>query len=118
MTMKRISPRMMNRMMKQLGIKIEQIEDVDEVIIKRENQVIRIKNPDVSVTRFGGNTVYQVIGEPLIQEVEENVIEVRDEDVRLVSSQAGVSEDEARNMLLKTKGDLAEAILKLKQEKR
>jgi nascent polypeptide-associated complex subunit alpha len=39
---------------------------------------------------------------------------VNDEDVKIVADQAGVSEDAAREALMTSGGDLADAILKLK----
>ena len=47
---------------------------------------------------------------------EEAVPDIPDDDVTLVSSQAGVSEEVARDMLIETRGDIAEAILKLAEE--
>ena len=44
-----------------------------------------------------------------------NELEIPEEDIEMVSSSANVSEEEARNELRKTKGDIAEAISNLKK---
>jgi len=41
-------------------------------------------------------------------------VEISEEDVDIVSAQAGVSRDEARRAIEQSNGDLAEAIMKLK----
>ena len=42
-------------------------------------------------------------------------ISLSDEDIKFVAEQAGVSLEKAREALIKTKGDLAEAILLLRE---
>jgi len=66
------------------------------------------------VVRMAGQPIYQVLGEAV--EVAEGVeeLEVSEEDVQLVASQAGVSLEEARRALKESGGDLARAILMLK----
>ncbi len=48
---------------------------------------------------------------------EEGVGGGSDEDAKLVASQAGVSVEQATNALLQSNGDLAQAIILLKQKR-
>ncbi len=101
----------MKKMMKQMGIEIENI-NAEEVIIRTETEEIVFKNP--SVTRVSGRGVemFQVMGS---YEVVKRKPEISEEDVKLIMEQAGVSEEEARRALEEAGGDLAEALLRLQQ---
>ncbi|MDY6985592.1 MAG: nascent polypeptide-associated complex protein [Candidatus Thermoplasmatota archaeon] len=112
----KMNPRQMRQLMKQMGIKMEEL-DADEVIIKAKGKTIRIEEPEVSVITAQGQKSYQISGKESI-EVEEEVEqepEIKEEDIELVAQQANVSEERAKEALEKTKGDLAEAILQLQQ---
>ncbi len=66
-----------------------------------------------------GGEVYQVSGHAERRnksDVEVIEIEISDEDVALVASQTGVSEDEAEDALLESEGDIAKAIMRLKSK--
>lgn len=103
----KVNPRQMKRMMRQLGMEMEEL-NANEVIIRLEDREIIINNPQVSVVRAMNQKTYQVIGE------EKEVPLTPQEDVALVAEQAGVSKEEALKALKETGGDLAEAIMKLK----
>jgi len=60
-----------------------------------------------------GITTYQLTGEARFEEA---VPEIPAEDVALVASQTGAAEEAARQALVETRGDIAEAILKLSQQ--
>lgn len=98
----------MEKMLKQMGVKMSELEDVEEVIIRTRTKEIAIKKPSVTVTEIQGQKIYQISGE------EEERTGIGEEDVRLIMEQAGVSREEAKSALEKTGGDLAEAILLLK----
>lgn len=104
----KVNPRQMKRMMRQLGMEMEELE-AEEVIIKLKDGKIVIRDPKVNVVKAMNQKTYQITGE------EEAVQEVPGEDVKLVAEQAGVSEEEALKALRKTNGDLAEAIMRLKK---
>jgi nascent polypeptide-associated complex subunit alpha len=57
-----------------------------------------------------GVTTYQIVGQPRF---EEPVPEIPAEDIAMVASQAKVDSDTAKSALLASKGDIAEAILRL-----
>ena len=104
----------MERQMKKMGMKMEDLNGVTEVIIRFEDKELIIDNPSVSLMNVMGQETYQVEGKS--REVElEYEIEIPDEDVEMVANQANVSEDDARKALEECKGDLAEAIMKLNQ---
>ena len=104
----------MERQMKKMGMKMEDLDGVREVIIRFDEKELVIDNPSVSVMNVMGQETYQVEGKA--REVElDYEIEIPDEDVEMVANSAGVSEDKAREALEETKGDLAEAIMKLNQ---
>ena len=105
-----MNPRQMKKLMKQLGIKMEELEGVKEVVLKLEGKEIVLKNPVVTVMVVQGEKTYQIV--PGSEEVRE-VIEIPEEDIELVMEQAGVDRETALKALKETKGDIAEAILRL-----
>jgi len=108
-----MNPRQMKKLMRQFGIKMEEMEGVREVVIKLEGREVVLKNPVVTVMVVQGEKTYQIV--PESEEVRE-VLEIPEEDVQLVMEQAGVDREAALKALKETKGDIAEAILKLTGE--
>lgn len=108
-----IDPRMMKQAMKRMGIRQEDI-DATEVIIKTPEKNIVIRNPAVSKINMSGQESFQVSGD-----IEEESIstepDISEDDIETVMEQAGCSREKAENAIKATKGDLAEAILKLKK---
>ena len=107
-----INPREMQKVMKKLGIKQEEI-DANEVIIKTNDKEIVITNPQVSKVNMMGQETFQIIGQ-----VEERPIssdpEISQEDIEIVMEQTGVTEEEAIDAIEKNDRDLAKAIISLK----
>ena len=104
----------MERQMKKMGMKIDELKGVREVIIRFEDKELIIDEPNVTLTNVMGSETYQIEG--TAREVELEVeIEIPDDDVEMVASTAGVSKQEARQALEESKGDLAEAIMNLNQ---
>ncbi|RPI36367.1 MAG: nascent polypeptide-associated complex protein, partial [Methanoregulaceae archaeon] len=67
---------------------------------------------EVSAMTMQGTTMYQIQGEPRFEAADPDIPK---EDVTMVAAQANVPEDKAREALVATKGDIAEAIMKLAQ---
>ncbi|NLM30413.1 MAG: nascent polypeptide-associated complex protein [Methanomicrobiales archaeon] len=109
----KINPRKMKQMMKQMGMEMAEIEGVEKVVIYTSAGNYVFDEAQVVATTMQGVTTYQITGEGRFEEA---VPEIPDDDVVLVSSQAGVSEEVARDMLIETRGDIAEAIMKLAEE--
>ncbi len=111
--MKRFSSRELRRMMKKMGI--ENIENLDLEYVEFkyvDGRVTRIYEPQASRIKIGDNYTYQIIG------VEEEVEEEKtfpEEDIKLVMEQAGVDRELAIKALELTNGDIAEAIIALKE---
>ncbi|MBE6493991.1 MAG: nascent polypeptide-associated complex protein [Methanosphaera stadtmanae] len=107
----------MEKTMKKMGMKMEELEDVEEVVITLKDKEIVIKNPEVSIMNAMGQETYQVVGkaEERIKGSSDDASNesISEEDIELVASQTGKSKEEAEEALMKTGGDLAEAIMRL-----
>lgn len=115
--MRRMSPRELERMMRKLGMKANQLA-CERVIFVLADKEIVIEEPTVTLIEVQGERMYQVTGREVERPREEQVIlEFSEEDVRLVAEQAGVSMDEAKEALRETGGDLAQAIVLLQARK-
>jgi len=118
----KINPKQMNRMMRQLGMNVEEIE-ASEVIIKTKDREIVIKNPSVSKVEIQNQKSYQISGEESIRDIQTPTAEgkageeLKTEDIKFVASQANVSEEEAKKALQESSGDIALAIMKIAQKK-
>ena len=106
--MRGMSPKKLQQMMKQMGIDVEQLENVERVIIQLPDKELIFEDATVTVMTAQGTKNYQISGESTER------AKVNDDDVKIVTEQAGVSEDAARKALVTSGGDLADAILKLK----
>ena len=104
-----INPKQMQKMMKQLGIKSDEIE-ADRVIIEGKTKRIIIENPNVTAIEMKGQKTYTIMGEEKIEEKG-----FSDEDIEMVMSQAGVDRKKAEAGLKKNDGDIAQTILELKE---
>ena len=110
----RISPREANRMMARMGMQMKQLDDVTRVIFETPTKKIIIDDPEVSMITVQGQSMYQVGGNSREEIASSGP---SDEDVKLVAAQAGVSAEQAKNALRESGGDLAQAIILLKQKK-
>ena len=106
----RMNPRQMNQMMRRLGITVKKIENVKKVIIQTDTKEYIFEDADVTMMDAQGQKTYQITGKPRIVEKKEGIPK---EDIDLVVEQTGKSAEEAKKALKETKGDIAEAIMKL-----
>lgn len=104
-----MNPKQMEKMMSQMGIKSRQL-DAGRVIIETENEKIIISEPQVVEITMQGQKSYQISGKVSSEAA------IKDEDVKMVAEQAKCSEDEAKEALKKSNGDIAQAIIELKKE--
>ena len=104
--------RQMRRMMDKMGLDMNEVPNVQEVIIKTDKKEIIIPKPSVTEMKAKENSIFQVIAESY-EEKELEVPVFSEEDIQLVCQQAGVNKEEATNALTEAKGDLARAILLL-----
>jgi nascent polypeptide-associated complex subunit alpha len=111
-----MDPRAIKGMMDKLGIKSKSIDSRKVVIYGNERDIV-IEGAEVTLIEGQGMRSFQISG-GRISEVDKSIVEISDEDVKLVQEQAGVDDPElVRKTLEDTKGDIAEAILRLKMTK-
>lgn len=106
----KLNPKQMARMMKQLGIKVREIENVERVVIQTTTKEYIFDEVEVTMMDAQGYKTYQIVGIPQIVERKQDIPK---EDIELVMNQTGRTEEEARKALEETDGDIAEAILRL-----
>ena len=104
--------RQMRRMLDKMGLDMNEIPNVQEVIIKTDKKEIILSKPSVTEMKAKDNSIFQVVANG-IEERELEVPIFSEEDIQLVCQQANVSEEQAKNALAESKGDLARAILLL-----
>lgn len=121
----RNNPKQLAAMMRQMGIEMEELKDVEEVIIRLPDREIVLRDADVSKMKARGEITWQIMGKetsrprtdkeqaPAIAPSPPVKATITQEDIDLVASQANVSKDAARKALEATNGEPAEAILKL-----
>lgn len=109
-----INPRMMKQAMKKMGIKQQEL-DAKEVIIRLKDKELVISNPSVSKVNMMGQETYQITGD-----VEERALstepEISEDDINVVIEQCNCSREEAENAIKEANGDLAKAIMNLKEK--
>ncbi len=111
-----LNPKQMNKMMKRLGMKMDQI-DAEKVVISLKNgNQITVLEPEVVKMDMKGKESFQVSGTIKEGESEaETEVELDEKDIKMVMSQADVSKEEAEEALKKADGDIAKAILELEE---
>ncbi len=126
--------RQMRRRMQQQGIEMDQI-DATRVIIECQDKTLVIDQPEVILMKQMGQEMYQIIGDAeeyssgefTIEEgVDANSLEPTEEvisklvitenDIMLVAAQAKVDKEEANAALIDSDGDIAKAIIYLKNK--
>jgi len=104
-----MNPKNMGRMMKQMGIKNDEL-NASKVIIETDGKTIVFENPSVQVMEVQGQKTYTIMGDTK----EESAIP--EDDVKMVMESAKASEEQALKALEENDGDIAQAIMKLKEE--
>jgi nascent polypeptide-associated complex subunit alpha len=105
-------------MMQRMGMNMDTVADVEQVIIRTSSKEITIEQPEVAILEMQGQKIFQVIGGKITEGTPERAAlgakpSVSEEDVKLVADQTGKSVEEARKALEECEGDLAKAILLL-----
>ncbi|WP_448577154.1 nascent polypeptide-associated complex protein [Thermosphaera sp.] len=121
-----MSPRELKRMLKKMGIDVEEYSDVDRVEIFLKNKKLVVTNPQVVAFKTGGQVAFQISGvvreeevsaQPSPQQPVAEEVKIPEEDIRFVMEQTGASYEEARKALVNSKGDIIQAILAIKSSK-
>jgi nascent polypeptide-associated complex subunit alpha len=122
-------PRKMQQMMDQFGIDLTEIE-AEEVVIRTADEELVFTDAEVQKMDAQGQATYQIIGSPESRPRGEGGSgeggdtgsdtggdaggsAVEPQDVEIVAQRTGVPEDEAREALEATDGDLAAAVERL-----
>lgn len=124
--------RQMRRRMSQQGIDMDQV-DATRVIIEGSEKTLVIEDPEVVMMKQAGQEIYQVIGHAeevspesisnenkeineVLHSLEESIIKptITENDIMLVASQTNVNMEEAESVLKECNGDIAKAILSIK----
>jgi nascent polypeptide-associated complex subunit alpha len=121
-----MSPKKMKGMLKNMGIDIEELENVLEVVIRMPDREIVIENASVAIMDAHGTRSFQISGDARERSISENApgpaletaqeepeLEILDSDVDLVVAQTGAKTEDAKAALIEAKGDLAAAIMSL-----
>jgi len=111
-----VNPRQMKQAMKRMGISQEEMQGVEEVVIRTADKEYVIKDAAVTCVTMQGQKTYQVVGEPEIrprQVAKQEDPGMPEEDIQLVMSQTGASKEKAVQALKECDGQPAEAILKI-----
>lgn len=98
-----MDPKKMQAMMRQMGIKSEEI-GASRVIIETPSGSMVIENPQVTQITVQGQKSFQISGDVRMEKSSA-------EDVKMVMEQAGCTEEQAKAALERSSGDIAEAIL-------
>lgn len=110
----RFNPREFKRAMQRLGINVEEIDGVEKVEILLKNKKIVIEKPQVTRMKIQDQTIYQIMGTPI---EEQATITFSEEDIEFIISQTGVSREKAVEALNRARGDVAEAILLIRENR-
>lgn len=105
-----MNPSQMQGMMKKMGISQVNLP-VRKVIFEMSDGRLVIENPSVLKVKMQGQETYQVSGEA----VEELAELFSEEDVNMVVEKTGKSEEDVKKFLEENDGDIAAAIMGLRE---
>ena len=109
----KVNPRKMKQMMDKMGMSMEPLEGVERIVITTAKGEFVFDAAEVVAMTMQGVTTYQVTGEPRFVAKTPAAPAISDEDLKLVMEQAKAPEEQVRKVLTETRGDIAEAILRL-----
>jgi nascent polypeptide-associated complex subunit alpha len=121
--MRGVNPRQVKQAMKKLGIETQDLEDVQEVVIRTKSKQYVIRDATVTIMEMQGQKTFQIVGEAEILPITQSLSETKattptqsqipEDDIKLVMSQTGASREKAIEALKSCEGQPAEAIIKL-----
>lgn len=119
-----VNPKKLNAMMRQMGIEMEELDDVESVIIKTADREIVFNDAQVTKVTQQGQSSWQVVGTPLERKLasakeapaQAPAPKFGEADIKLVMEQAKVTREQAITALEEADGEPAEAIVKLLEE--
>lgn len=102
-------PRQLEKLMKQFGVKTEQLNAKKAVFELEDGKRIVIEHPSIASMTMQGKKTYTVMGEE--KEEQQGIPEA---DIEMVMQQTKASRKKAQEALEKNQGDIAKAIMELK----
>ncbi len=118
-----MNPRQVKQAMRKLGIETEDLEDVQEVVIRTKSKQYVITEASVTIMQAQGQKTYQITGETEILPLSQAPVAAKagtpvppfipEDDIKLVMSQTGASREKVIEALRAVDGQPAEAIIKL-----
>jgi nascent polypeptide-associated complex subunit alpha len=115
-----MNSREQKRMMQRMGMNMDSVPEVQQVIIRTTNKEIVIDEPEVAILQVQGQKMYQIIGGQVSEQVPTrhqgmatSQTKFSEEDIQLVADQTGKNLEKAKEALEECDGDLAKAILLL-----
>ena len=109
----KLNPRDVAKAMQRMGIQQQDVEAL-QVIIRCSGKDIIVDSPQVAKVNMMGQESFQISG--VVKEVaHSSEPDIKEDDIKTVMDQAGVSHDVALKAIKDAKGDLAEAILSLQK---
>lgn len=122
-------PRDLERQLRRMGFKVEELRGVKLVLIETNDREIMIEKPQVYMMTIKDQKIFQIVGSN-VKEIREDKeseglekgekresIAISEDDIRFIMEQTGVGYEEARDLLIKAGGDIAKAIMIFNEEK-
>ncbi|MCI0503783.1 nascent polypeptide-associated complex protein [Candidatus Micrarchaeota archaeon] len=106
-----MDPKKMQALMKQMGIRSEEIEALKVTIETPSGSSIIIEEPQVTKITMQGQASFQIAGNVRVEE------KAPADDIKMVMEQTGCNEEDAKAALEKSGGDIAQAIVSLGEGK-
>lgn len=115
------NPKDLEKILKRMGIKLEEIDAAYVEIRLKNGEIIRINNPTVTLMKMPNKTqLYQIqAAESAVQKAapqppaQPSEYQPSEEDITLLVEQTGAPREEVIKALKETKGDLVQAAMKL-----
>ena len=114
--MPNMDPKQMKNIMERMGIKSTDV-DALRVVIECPDRRIVVSEPQVTRIEAQGAVTFSVAGSISEEAPHDAKVEITEDDVKVVMEQSGVSDSaSARKALEESDGDIADAIMRLKNE--
>lgn len=118
-----MDPKQMAALMKQMGMKTEEIEAERIIIEKKNGSRLVIENPSATIIEMRGQKMLQASGEFKEGEAKRGEAggeggtgeEKEESDVDIIMKETGASREQAEKALAEADGDLAQAIVSLQK---
>ena len=109
-----MNSRQLKQAMKKMGMEQEQLDAYEEIIRLADKDII-INNPDVAKVNMMGQETFQIVGE-ISERAKDTTPTIDDEDIQTVMDATTASREAVEEAITRSQGDLAQAILELKED--